>query len=61
MKPPDTKRHVTTKKNKNDIEAWLNRLPNIHILKGNSTNRFVDFKTTRQLDGCTQNSHMRVH
>ncbi len=44
---------------KNDIKAWLNQLPNIHILRRNPTSRWVDFKTTHQLDGCTQNLHMR--
>jgi hypothetical protein len=61
MKPHDTKRQVTTQKNKNDIETWLNQLPNIHILRRNPTSRWVDFKTTHQLDGCTQNLHMPIH
>jgi hypothetical protein len=43
------------------IEAWLNQLPNIHILRRNPTNRWVDFKTTHQLDGCTQNLDMHVY
>jgi hypothetical protein len=38
------------------IEAWLNQLPNIHILRRNP--RWVDFKTPHQLDGCTQNLHV---
>jgi hypothetical protein len=41
----------------NDIKTWLNKLPNIHILRKNSTSRWVDFKTTHQLYGCTQNLH----
>ncbi len=27
----------------------------------NPTSRWVHFKTTRQLDGCTQNLHMHIH
>jgi hypothetical protein len=46
---------------KNDIEAWLNQLSNINIFRRNSKSRWVDFETTHQLDGCTQNLHMRVH
>jgi hypothetical protein len=61
MKPCDTKRQVTTQKNKTIQRQWLNRLPNIHILKKNPTSRWVDFKTTHQLDGCTQNLHMHIH
>jgi hypothetical protein len=37
------------------METQLNQLPNIHILRKNPTSRWVDFKTTHQLDGCTQN------
>jgi len=44
-----------------DIEARLDQLSNIRILKRNPTSRWVDFKTTYQLDGCTQNLHMHVH
>ncbi len=33
MKLHDTKRQVTTQKNKNDIETWLNQFRNIHILR----------------------------
>jgi hypothetical protein len=44
----------------NDIEAWLNQLFNIYILRRNPTSRWVDFKTIHQLDGCTQNLHMRI-
>jgi hypothetical protein len=33
MKPHDTKRQMTTQKNKNDIESWLIELPNFHIWK----------------------------
>jgi hypothetical protein len=40
---------------------WLNQLPNIHILRRNPTSRWVDFKTTHQLDGCTQNLHTPIH
>jgi hypothetical protein len=29
--------------------------------KETSTSRWVDFKTTHQLDGCTQNLHMLAH
>jgi hypothetical protein len=32
------------------METQLNQLPNIHILKKNPTSRWVDFKTTHQLD-----------
>jgi len=60
MKPCDTKRQVTTQKI-NDIEACLNQLPNINILRRNATSIWVDFKTTHQLSGCTQNLHMYVH
>jgi len=51
MKPHETKRPMTTQIFffKNDIEAWLNQVLNIHILRRNSTNRWVDFKTTHQL------------
>ncbi len=45
-------------KTKDEIEAWLNQLPNIHILRRNPISRWVDFKTTHQLYGCTQNLHM---
>jgi hypothetical protein len=31
MKSHDTKRQVTTQKKEDDIEAWLNQVPNIHI------------------------------
>jgi hypothetical protein len=48
-------------KKKIDIEARLDQLSNIRILKRNPTSRWVDFKTTYQLDGCTQNLHMHVH
>jgi len=61
MKPCDTKRSSDNPKKKIDIEAWLNQLPNIHILRKNPTSRWVDFKTTHQLDGCTQNLHMHIH
>jgi hypothetical protein len=37
-----------------DIEAWLNQLTNIHILRRNLTSRWVGFKQTHQLDGCTK-------
>jgi hypothetical protein len=60
-KPHDTKSQVRTPKTKTDIEAWLNQLSNIHIFKRNPTSRRVDFKTTHQLDECTQNLHMHVH
>jgi hypothetical protein len=30
-------------------------------MKRNPTSRWVDFKTTHQLDGCNQNIHMHVH
>jgi len=60
MKPCDTKRQITTPK-KNDIGTWLNQLLSIHILRKNPTSRWVDFKTSHQLDGCTQNLHMCVH
>jgi hypothetical protein len=43
------------------IKAWSNQLPNIHILIRNPTNRWVHFKTTHQLNGCTQNLEMRIH
>jgi hypothetical protein len=49
------------KKRKWYRDIWLNHLPNIHILRRNPTSRWVDFKTTHQLDGCTQNLHMHVH
>jgi hypothetical protein len=55
MKSCDTKRQVTTPKKKM-IKRKLNQLPNIHILRRNPTNRWVDFKTTHQLDGFTQKS-----
>jgi hypothetical protein len=61
MKPGDTKRQVTTQKEENDIETWLNQSPNIHILRRNPTNRWVNFKTTHQLDASTQNLHMPIH
>jgi len=48
-------------KTKDEIEAWLNQLPNIHILRRNPISRWVDFKTTHQLHGCTQNLHMHGH
>ncbi len=48
-------------KRKNDIKTRLNQLPNIHILRTNPTSRWVDFKTTHQLGGCTQNLHMHVY
>jgi len=35
--------------------------PNIHMLKRNPTSRWVGFKTTHQLDGCTQNIHKGIH
>jgi hypothetical protein len=60
MKPPDTKKTSDTPKN-NNIETWLNQLPKIRILKRKPTSRWVSFKTTHQLDGCTQNQHMCVH
>jgi len=44
---------VTIQKLKNDIEAWLNQLPKIHILRRNPTNRWVDFKTTHHLSSET--------
>jgi len=53
MKPCDTKRQVTTQKKKNDIKGMIKSIPNIHILRRNPTSRWVDFKTTHQLDGCT--------
>jgi hypothetical protein len=34
---------------------------NIHIFRRNPTSRWVDFKTTHQLDGCTQNLHVLIH
>ncbi len=58
MKPRNTKRQVTTSKKQNDIKTCLNQLPNIHILRRNPTSRWVDFKTTHQLGGCTQHLHM---
>jgi hypothetical protein len=63
MKPPDTKKASDNpkKKKKTNIQAWLNQLPKIHILKRKPTSRWVYFKTTHQLDGCTQNQHMCVH
>ncbi len=62
MKPCDTtKRQMTTEKNKNNIKTRLKQLSNIHILKRNPTNRWVDFKTTHQLDSFTQNLHMPIH
>jgi hypothetical protein len=36
--------------------AGLNQLPNVHILRRNPTSRWVDFKTTHQLDGCNPKS-----
>ncbi len=61
MKPRNTKRQVTSSKEKNDIKTQLNQLPNIHILRTNPTSRWVDFKTTHELGGCTQNLHMHVY
>jgi hypothetical protein len=63
MKPHATKRQVTTQENKKkiDIETLLNQVLNIHILSRNSTNRWVDFKTTHQLDECTQNLQVHIH
>jgi hypothetical protein len=61
MKTSWYKKASDNEKKRKDIEAWLNQLPNIHILKRNPTSRWVDFKTTYQLDGCTQNLHMHVH
>jgi len=44
------KRQVTTQKKKeDDIEAWLNQVPNIHILRRNPTSRRIDFKTTQEI------------
>jgi hypothetical protein len=37
------------------------KLVTFQILKRNPTSRWVDFKTTHQLDGCTQNLHMLIH
>jgi hypothetical protein len=31
------------------------------IFEEKPTSKWVDFKTTHQLDGCTQNLHMCVH
>jgi hypothetical protein len=31
------------------------------MLKINPTSRWVDFKTTHQLNGCTQNLHRGIH
>jgi len=54
MKPPDTKKASDNPKKSNDIEARLKLvILNIHILRRNPTSRWVDFKTTHQLDGCT--------
>jgi hypothetical protein len=58
MKPRDTKRQVTTPKKIK--KTWLNQFFNIHILRINPTNRWVDVKTTHQVDGCTQNLHMAI-
>jgi hypothetical protein len=52
---------VSDNPKKNDIEAWLNQLVNIHILRRNLISKWEDFKTTHELDGCTQNLHMCIH
>jgi hypothetical protein len=53
MKPRDTKRQVTTQKTM--------IYGHDYILRRNPTSRWVDFKTTHQLSGCTQNLNMYVH
>jgi hypothetical protein len=60
MKPCDTKKQVATPK-KEGYRGIIKLLPNIHILEKNLTSRWIHFKTTHQLDGCTQNLHMCVH
>jgi hypothetical protein len=60
MKPCDTKREMTTQK-KNDIEALIKSITQHSYFEKKPTSRWVDFKTTHQLDWSTQNLHMCIH